>query len=361
MQFLDRHSDAIDTCLPFHEHMIYIIYVYLYTVHSSAASGDMSESLPSSYQNSAASIKLPCASNLTQWWECLDQSTWLLSSAAVSRSACFLLPWSTSTWPSQPPCHLFLTASIPWIYCIHSKIQQAVGKWIKCRNQMSTYFFNAALMQEVQIFVKLEKIQSQDKSFWNNMKKYNVYNNESQRTLRPQQLHRLKLPDANEIWNMPKDSVFETSWAPLHVRCLHNVQPSSGILCKHDRWFRIMLIPKTGCDSATFGLAKRNMQGAETKQLRSCLSSWPKSNSSKWNNTVYRWIVNAIGIAIVYILLQSIDLMNRLTQELQRKVWLEKYIDVYCMSSSTAFWPKQVCFWPMHFQLRRVFELLTDK
>ncbi len=38
-----------------------------------------------------------------------------------------------------------------------------------------------------------------------------------------------------------------------------------------------------------FGLPKRNMQRAQTKQLRSCLSSWPKSNSSKWNNTVYRW------------------------------------------------------------------------
>lgn len=262
---------------------------YMYTALRPLATPSkcLSESLPSSYQTSAASIKLPRASNSTEWWECLDQSNWLLSSAAVSRSACFLLPWSTSTWPCQPPCPLFLTASIPWIYCIHTKIQQAVGKWIKCRNQLSTYVFNAALMHEVQIFVKLEKIQLQDKY------------NESQRTLRPQQLHRLKLPGANEIWNMPKDSVSETSWAPLHVRCLHNVQPSSGILCKHDRWFGIMLIPKTGCDSATFGLAKRNMQRAETKQLRSCLSSWPKSNSSKWNNTVYRWIVNAIGIAIV--------------------------------------------------------------
>lgn len=176
MQFLDRHSDAFDTCymfvFPWAYDTSYISYMYIqYTALRPLAtlSKCVSESLPSSYQTSAASIKLPRASNLTQWWECLDQSTWLLSSAAVSRSACFLLPWSTSTWPCQPPCPLFLTASIPWIYCIHSKIQQAVGKWIKCRNQLSTYVFNAALMHEVQIFVKLEKILLQDKSFWKNI------------------------------------------------------------------------------------------------------------------------------------------------------------------------------------------------
>ena len=158
---------------------------------------------------------------------------WVLLLSLVRLASC--CPWSTSTWPSQPPCHLFLTASIPWIYCIHSKIQQAVGKWIKCRNQLRTYVFNAALMHEVQIFVKLEKNSIARQIILK--KKYNIMNPNGHWD--PSSLHRLKLPGANEIWNMPKDSVSETSWAPLHVRCLHNVQPSSGILCKHDRWFGI--------------------------------------------------------------------------------------------------------------------------